>query len=1806
MPVLISQNKDGSHSIIGGAGGKLNHLRLHGVKDPESPEAKAQAAERADKRKAKEAEKEKAHQQRQEGLSDEQKRAETATKADLETQRLLAERRKIEMVRDRLGGVAKDREDEFSKIEATRGKAIANRLRTALHKQQLRQADEQLTKAKNALVDHTVAEHESRAIIEKALDQQPELAATARALAEAQLAEEAADDKERRAERVLNRQRQIAGQSKVGEKAAAAVQERVKAIDAEQLRETIAAAGGRDDAEGFRQQLDAVGEIQRRAMQATDDGLQLAEVAEGRRSVDDLSPGAAKALQRAVGKNTDAEAVKAAAMAEAARKLRRAEREEARASHYASLEDPDKALAYIDALTATTRGYSEAAKKLGLRESEKAPMQAAEVEQLVDLLKHDAEAKAAIKRFREATAKIEDGDYKGARDALTIRADEVDDDTVLRGIEDDVRTQLARRVRGIGDQRDPAYVTAHATGQYDALADAALSIGRQRYVDRTTADAIGSRNAALLLRYALEQEGHNAKDIGAAVEAHHIARQEKLSREALDRAESIVPTIERTVTDVGSIEGALAELDAHRVDIEDAQRAVGAAIGRMEGLATLSWAMKQRQPDTMEVGGKGVDVDSTLAWMHASGLRPGDYTVDYKNATVTVPQSSWGKLIKRESPEVVRQRDEALAIKRGERDEQGWLAPGIVSRTATSFTAPMPTRTLFRESVDFGGLDSTSMERDRLAYAHRAAARDVQRHQQAIEAAAKVPQMEAEARALAEAGQHDESAALLRRVDAARRAGATSTDAIGRAREVASGAADALARHQGQHGDTAGRTVESALRDHVASRLADGEPAAEIASDLLTPAAVAHVPAEHRDHYREAISSIFPLTDSHGNAQRIEASEQMHRAMVQQWHARRYGADTGHFHGQDLRLDHPKTHEALFRALAENPAAAAAFKAPGDLQPQDRASIRAHIEKKLRAASADSGAAKKRQQALDELGPEPEKHDTRTISMFGGPPPNNPDWVDWHKKRAEILHDHQDGGGARPSDWSGYVQLHGDRDVALAAARDDLRGDFMRAFHRHWSQAHGEALIAGKALVAGAEKHALALGDPERAAAARERMRKLQTALAERNRESSGRFGAGSFKEELARQLVTEAATEQAQAGLFGAAPATESPRDRALRELGPEPQKHDPRQATMFGSGEPTDEWKEWQQRRKEIDEEHKASPETAPKAQERERVTADAPSTDPGERISLGHTAEAQLDAIIPTFDHNLSRSGPVNLEKITGLRQDGDFIHHQRVIKQLQTTGRVGTYLQTGSGKSLVAISGFTAQHAAGAAKRGLFLFPAKVRDQFGAEVARFTKPGAYRHDTDRGRTHAERVRLLADNDLHMRTMTHEGFRDTALQMLADHAHGGDVEKAVEHFEKLGHRQRAEALRDAMQAHGIEPGYVYLDEAHKATTRSDRDQSLMHMIMQAATHPMNASSLMLGTATPHKNDEREVASLAAMLDPDRYGDAHDVVRQMGGHLPTSMESMRRELGHLTYMAGTKPDVQRSDTSNPTIGDDGEKVGSGPLALTGQHAEHVQKIAEAYDRIRQGRGTTADAKVLSPGRFAGKLDDQHDAIARAMLSSSAIHFNRDHAFRRAINRGVPASQNVKVQAMSRVLHHDKGRGRRSVVFSDSVKELHYLRDHLESQGFRVGTLTGSDDAAEFKRRAAPERGSPEFDVVLMSKAGTEGLNLQPYQVQHNYDVPDTHASHEQRSGRIYRTGQTSDVEIHNWFTEHPYESAALRRLRRKESLSEAFQSKTPLLDDADSIARMYESALGQQSTGAYDDRTPARAGAGAASGAA
>lgn len=1706
VPVLIEQTPDKSWRVIAGAGGKLTHLRLKNVKTEE--ESREAAKGKAKEKRGKERE-------RKKGQTDDQAKQEAAAKKAVTEARLKKQREFIERARALGGGI-----DEDLDPERMAGLASGTRklLETQHHKKQLRQAMARADAAANALIESGTDEAQAKALLEAHADEHPDIATHAREIATEHLGLREVEQSELAEERRIRKLREVGRGAEIGAKA---TQLGLDVIEkAPDPTEELQRLGGTDDdGKVLRETLTASEELRRRALAELATAKTLADVSKAvPESVDELPTEAVKVLEREGLTDADAEVKAQALQAEAARRHRRFEVTQHRAERFEEIEGEEgmqtalNALKHSDAFVGIAKS-AKVARDLGLTTTDRVPVKDFEAAEFIDLMGAAAELRAAEKEFQRMQQGIEGGDYDRSRRAFDLSAGEVSE-AVQQTIEEGIQRELTERMLGVANQGSADYLQAVAAGHYNALADVALGIGRTRYLDRPTVDALGLKNAAVLTRWAMESDGHESGAVLEALEAHHVAQVSKAATAALAKADAIVPNLSHTVEDVGSLEEAVALLDAHESDLADVQGAVGSAIGGLEATATLGQAFRDKVPDSLTVHAGTTGLDNTLQWMHAVGLRPEDYRVDYKAKTVAIPKTSWEKLIRRDPPELAKIKQTVSDIKAGHHDEEGWLPAGIVSRAASTWRAPVPEAPRYYAPLDMGA------------------------------------------------------------------------------------------------GDLAG-----AVREHVGRRLADGEAPEDILHDLTSADTVRT--ASDATAYLGHVHELFPVRDAEGTLQKPEFFREHYQKLASDW-ADRAGREA--FHAQDLGVDDPHTHEALYRTLAENPTWKHAFTPVGELTYEGRRALRDYFYDRQglgskRSYDDDYNAA------IKEIGAEPPKSDG-AMSMFGGggdepsedwkrwrrqvldlaerypkqgrdaalrilesetprgrrPPSMTPEWESrvraaaeefphagaqqlwshlanqhgWQAPtRQEIsdllapeLHDRRIArlrSRAQRADtpWSQYVDVHGSQEHAVGALQDELRGQFAKRFQEHYGKVTGRALRLGRAEVANRERHIQATATPEQQQAYLRSREDYMAGL--RQREDTGRYasmgGQGSLVEAERQGREQDAAASQLQ--------------------------------STLFGGGAP-------------------AAAAPAPELK--------GPRENLGERWSMGDRAEQQIASVMPHIARQFQAGKPVDL--FPGLNMDGARVVQQRVVKTLvHNGGRLGGFLGTGSGKSLISIGGFTECHARGQAKRGLYLVPVAVQDQFDGEMLRFTKPGQYRWETGTGKGHADRVAALKNADNHMVVLTHASFRDTALQLMAEH-HGRTPEAMAKDLRTADRKTAARWMREAFDANGIPPMFTYYDEAHGATSRSEEGKSLQAAITEAVTHPTNATQFLAGTATPHKNEESEVYSMAAMLDPDRYGDRSDFMSAFGTDLQHNPEAIRRELAHLTYSEKVDPEgVERIVSDNPEIVD-GKKVGNRSLDLSPEQHAAVGKVEDAWKAAqaahRKGQIDVEAVKALSPKQFEGAAPERHREIAERLFPSLAM--SRDQALRRAIQMGDP-KHNAKLQRMADVIEHDLKHGtwtnvktgqthtgKPSIVFTDRAQEAKFVHAELARRGIKVATYTGALDhrqREEIRSGFQPEGGgTPRYDVIVATSAAEAGINLQRAKALHHYDVAQTAKAWAQRTGRAYRQKQLGDVDVHNWHTGHRLEQDALRRLRRKEGLASVFE--TPLgSQDETGIAERYSQAL-------------------------
>ena len=138
-------------------------------------------------------------------------------------------------------------------------------------------------------------------------------------------------------------------------------------------------------------------------------------------------------------------------------------------------------------------------------------------------------------------------------------------------------------------------------------------------------------------------------------------------------------------------------------------------------------------------------------------------------------------------------------------------------------------------------------------------------------------------------------------------------------------------------------------------------------------------------------------------------------------------------------------------------------------------------------------------------------------------------------------------------------------------------------------------------------------------------------------------------------------------------------------------------------------------------------------------------------------------------------------------------------------------------------------------------------------------------------------------------------------------------------------------------------------------------------------------------------------------------------------------------------------------------------------------------------------------------------------------------------------------------------------------ILFSHFRGTLAYLLRRLRAAGFATELISGSTKMGE-RERIRTSFANGDFDILLSSEVGSEGLDQQHCHRMVNYDLPWNPMRLEQRVGRIDRFGQMADeITVLNFAVEGTIDAAVLGRLySRIKMFEQSLGMLDPLLGKA------------------------------------
>ena len=369
--------------------------------------------------------------------------------------------------------------------------------------------------------------------------------------------------------------------------------------------------------------------------------------------------------------------------------------------------------------------------------------------------------------------------------------------------------------------------------------------------------------------------------------------------------------------------------------------------------------------------------------------------------------------------------------------------------------------------------------------------------------------------------------------------------------------------------------------------------------------------------------------------------------------------------------------------------------------------------------------------------------------------------------------------------------------------------------------------------------------------------------------------------------------------------------------------------------------------------------------------------------------------------------------------------------------------------------------------------------------------------------------------------------------------------------------------------------------IDEAHRLRNAWRRD----HKTGQALRKALRRCPKLLLTATPLQNDLMELLGLTCFIDDALLGTEDAFRLQFAtGELTEDkaadlkerlsqvvVRTLRRQVKEYVKFTARRslvedfaptPDEQRlyDRVSEYLRREDAVAIPQSRRALlvlvyrkilassTFALAQTLSRLADGLESKLAGAECAAQADAML--ELAGFEEEEEELDGDAPLrgeerarGASTVARMRDELseLRACARLAASITSNAKGEALLRGLDRAFtvaracGWPEKAVVFTEFRRTQDYLARILTGRGFTVTCLSGDAGSAE-RRQGLVDEFRARTQILLMTEAGAEGLNLQFCNLVVNFDLPWNPQRVEQRIGRCHRYGQQRDVLVLNF----------------------------------------------------------------------
>ncbi len=357
-----------------------------------------------------------------------------------------------------------------------------------------------------------------------------------------------------------------------------------------------------------------------------------------------------------------------------------------------------------------------------------------------------------------------------------------------------------------------------------------------------------------------------------------------------------------------------------------------------------------------------------------------------------------------------------------------------------------------------------------------------------------------------------------------------------------------------------------------------------------------------------------------------------------------------------------------------------------------------------------------------------------------------------------------------------------------------------------------------------------------------------------------------------------------------------------------------------------------------------------------------------------------------------------------------------------------------------------------------------------------------------------------------------------------------------------------------------------FIIFDEAHRLTPTAESYHRVGRVLA------LNCKRVLMMTATPHRGNEWLFRSLMHLVDPEVFpavqrADAEEPEHRLK---PGEMHFMRRMKEELfDYDGQTRLFNDRNaaniraplssvevpfyfqalDLVDVYFPDNAKTLGR--MVYGKRAASSLYALGETLRRRRDNMGTLSPPEARRNAEFGDPFDDDDLAAAdhaevifgdskaaREEKRSLGDLLTQIDAHLNDPSHTGPADVSSKWPRMvERCLTPngiEPGNGEQLVVFTEYADTAEWLVKQFKTTGFSAELYSGRISHAD-RDEVRTRFMAGEFQVIVSTDAGNEGIDLQSAHVLVNWDIPWSLVTLEQRMGRIHRVGQKRDVYLYN-----------------------------------------------------------------------